>query len=144
MSATHYRIHAKANEMVVAEFRKGNSTEYTIHRGDPLGTLIKADGFVTFHKFPSMEKAEEKLSEGQHRTPPKGYPTDKDQYAVPEFYLFPINNEEHTRAALGYFSHHKWKPEEHKKRAASKILRAAKKFGIDVDKDSDVYEAAHG
>lgn len=78
----------------------------------------------------------------EHKRPPKGYPKDKDQYAVPEFYLFPINNEEHTRAAIGYFSHHAWKPKEHKEEAARRIMRAAKKFGIQIDKDDDVARAA--
>ncbi|MHB1644727.1 MAG: DUF6582 domain-containing protein [Acidithiobacillus sp.] len=90
-------------------------------------------------KNPDLRKD---LTTGEHKSPPKGYPKDKDKYAVPEFYLFPINNEEKTRAAIGYFSHHAWKPEEHKEEAARRILRAAKKFGIQVDKKSDVTRAA--
>ena len=84
-----------------------------------------------------------KLKEGEHHTPPKGYPESKREYAVPEYYMFPIDDEEHVRAALSYFSKHPWKPSEHKKEAAKRILSAAKKHGIHVSKDSDVYRAAH-
>ncbi len=94
---------------------------------------------VEYHTFPVSKK----LSEGEHQTPPKGYPEDKDDYAVPEFYLFPIDTEEHVRAALSYFDKHAWKPEEHKKKAAKRILEAAKKFKIDVSEDSNVYKEAH-
>lgn len=94
---------------------------------------------VEFEVFPLSKK----LEEGEHDSPPKGDPSDKEDYAVPEFYLFPINDEEHVRAAIGYFSKHPWKPEEHKEEAAKRILSAAKKFGIEVSEDSDVYKAAH-
>jgi hypothetical protein len=90
-------------------------------------------------KNPDLRKD---LSTGEHNSPPDGYPKDRNQYAVPEFYLFPINNEEKTRAAIDYFSHHAWKPKEHKEEAARRILRSAKKFGIKVSKDSDVVRAA--
>lgn len=78
-----------------------------------------------------------------HKSPPKGYPKERSKYAVPEEYLFPINNAEHTRAAIGYFSSHEWKTSEHKGKAARRILAAARKFGIEVSKDSDVARAAH-
>ena len=84
------------------------------------------------------------LGQGEHRSPPEGYPKDQSQYAVPEYYMFPINNAERTRAAISYFPHHAWKPDEHKEEAAKRILRAAKKFGIDVSDASEVTEAAKG
>lgn len=66
------------------------------------------------------------LSQGQHHTPPKGYPTDKDDYAVPEYYEYPIDRK-HIHAAISYFDKHKWKTSEHKRRAARRILDRAKK-----------------
>lgn len=73
----------------------------------------------------------------KHDSPPKGYPKDRNQYAVPETYDFPINDTAHTRAAITYFDKHPWKSREQKREAAKRILRAAKKFGIDVsDKDN--------
>jgi hypothetical protein len=79
----------------------------------------------------------------ERNSPPKGYPKDKSQYAVPEEYLFPINDKEHTKAAISLFSKHKFKDEEQKRKAAKRILKAAKEFGIEVSKDTNVYKAAH-
>jgi len=85
-----------------------------------------------------------KLKQGQHETPPKGKPKDRSQYAVPEHYEFPVNDAKHVRAALAYFDKHKWESPEVKRKAAKRILSAAKKFGVEVSEDSNVYRAAHG
>ena len=87
--------------------------------------------------------SEEKLSTGQHKTPPKGYPTNREDYAVPEFWMFPIDNEERVEAAIKLYGKHNWKEEEHPKEAAKRILSRAKKYGITVGKDSEVWKAAH-
>lgn len=39
-----------------------------------------------------------------HKSPPKGYPEDREQYADPENYKYPIDDE-HIRAAIAYFNH---------------------------------------
>lgn len=87
--------------------------------------------------------AKKDLKQGEHHTPPKGYPTDKEDYAVPEYYEFPIDRK-HIHAAISYFSSHKWESSEMKRRAAKRILARAKKYGVDVSDDSDVARAAHG
>ncbi len=84
-----------------------------------------------------------KFSEGQHASPPAGYPENPDEYAVPHFFMFPIDTAKRVRSALAYFNKHEWKPEEHKNNAARRILRAAKKFGINVNENDEVYRAAH-
>lgn len=84
------------------------------------------------------------LRQGEHDTAPKGDPKDRADYADPEHYAFPIDTHEHVRAAISYFNKHNWSASEHKARAARRILRAAKKFGIDVSRDSDVARAAKG
>ena len=90
-----------------------------------------------------FQLARESLSEGQHDTPPKGYPKDRKEYAVPEFWEFPVDTPKRVRAALTYFSKHKWRSDEEKKKAAKIILTAAKRFGIKTATDTDVYKAAH-
>lgn len=126
--------------VVVFEDGRGRSQAVTI-KG--FGKTEVGLAFIpASHRWIPLSK--KKLSEGEHRSPPEGYPKDKDSYAVPKYYLFPIDDEEHTRAAIGYFSKHDWKPDEHKEEAAKRILRAAKKFGIKVSDDSDVARAAHG
>ncbi len=92
---------------------------------------------------PYLSMSEEKLNTGEHASPPKGYPTDPDLYAVPEFYMFPIDTKEHVHSAISYFSKHEWLEHQNKKKAAKRILAAAKKFDIHVSEDSEVYKAAH-
>jgi hypothetical protein len=77
----------------------------------------------------------------ERKSPPKGYPKDKRQYAVPEKYMFPIDRK-HIRAAIKLFGHHKWESEELKRKAARRIVNAARKYGIHVDPDSEVGRAA--
>lgn len=89
------------------------------------------------------KEALEKLESGQHKSPPKGYPTDKSEYADPEFYEFPLDTPKRVKAALAYFDKHKWHSPERKKEAAKRILAKAKKFDISVSKDTNVYKEAH-
>ncbi len=85
-----------------------------------------------------------KSGQTPRKSPPEGYPESKDEYAVPDKYLFPISTESHVRSAIGYFSAHHWEPSDDKKGAANRILRAAKRFGIEVNQSSDVYRSAKG
>lgn len=77
------------------------------------------------------------------KSPPKGYPEDRSEYAVPDEYEFPIDGK-HIHAAIGYFSSHRFKDESQKRSAAKRILHAARKHGVHVDDDSDVARAANG
>lgn len=112
--------------------------------------LLYVDAPVKIHKTSpifSISKIESptqlsRLSEGERASVPEGYPEDRSQYAVPEYYMFPIDTEKHVRSAIKLFAHHDWEPKENKKRAAQRILRAAKKFGVDVGEDSEVYRTA--
>jgi hypothetical protein len=86
---------------------------------------------------------EGKLRTGEHHTPPKGYPTKRSQYAIPESYTFPIDSAKRVRSAMAYFTKHSFRNSDQKRRAASRIIRAAKKFGIEVSKDSNVWKTTH-
>jgi hypothetical protein len=128
--------------VVKAAFPDGK-VKYEIFRFSAgLDAARLADGLEKAESFSLMGIiAKKKLGQGEHHTPPKGYPTDRSQYAVPEFYMFPIDRK-HIHAAISYFPHHAWKPKENKARAARRILRAAKRFGVKVSPDSEVYQAA--
>ena len=74
--------------------------------------------------------------EGGHDSPPKGYPKDKGKYADPKNYRYPIDTEEHVRAALSYIGQKKNEHGYSSSELASvkgRIHRAAKKFGIEVE-----------
>ncbi len=86
--------------------------------------------------------SKKELPQGEHKSPPKGYPRDKSQYADPEHYMFPIDSEKHVRAAIAYFNKHHWSAAEHKAKAAKRIVAAARRMGIHVDPKSGVGRAA--
>lgn len=79
---------------------------------------------------------------GGHGKTPKGYPDKSSEYADPKRKAYPIDRK-HIHAAITYFGKyaHRYSPEE-RKRIAGRILNAAKKFGIEVGKNSEVREAA--
>ncbi len=94
--------------------------------------------------YVELIKAEQKkLRTGEHHTPPKGYPTNRSDYAVPSKYVMPIDKK-HINPALHYFSRHKFANPAEKRTAAIRILNRAKKYGIKVDPNSIVAQAAHG
>jgi len=76
-----------------------------------------------------------------HKSPPKGYPKKKVQYADPKNYKYPLDTEKHVRAAWSYIH----MPRNRKMYTASelaameaKIKRAGKKYGIDFrDEEED-------
>lgn len=84
-----------------------------------------------------------KASDIEHKTPPKGHretgATGKADYADPERYKYPVHTEKNARAALAYFSKPKNRTgysEMEVKKIARKIIRACKKFKIDIDEDT--------
>ena len=101
------------------------------------GKLLKSELF-----WACMAKAH--LKQGEHDSAPAGYPRDRNDYADPEHWAFPINDATRVRAALAYFDKHKWDTPADKKRAATRILTAAHKYGIQVSRTDEVYRAAHG
>jgi mannose-6-phosphate isomerase-like protein (cupin superfamily) len=71
-----------------------------------------------------------------HKTPPEGYPEQKKEYGSPNEYKYPLDTEEHVRAALAYFSKPKnygMYSEDERKAIWGRIVKAAKKIGIVVD-----------
>jgi hypothetical protein len=54
----------------------------------------------------------------------------------------PIPDESHARNAIARFGQTDFESKAAKRRAAEKILAAAKRHGIDVDEDSDVVKAS--
>lgn len=80
-----------------------------------------------------------KVQETGHQAPPKEHreegATQRSQYADPENYKYPLHSKKNVRAAISYFSQSKnssmYSPEKRRK-MWGRILRAAKRFGINV------------
>jgi len=70
-----------------------------------------------------------------HKSPPKGYPSTKDEYADPKNYKYPINSKSRVLAAWRYINKsHNQAGYSSGEVAAIKgrIKRAAKKYGLDL------------
>jgi uncharacterized protein DUF6582/ClpP protease-like protein len=77
--------------------------------------------------------------QGAPQSPPKGYPTSRDQYADPENYKYPIDTAARTRSAWSYIN----KSENRSGYSAAeltyienRIKSAARKFGIKIAEDT--------
>lgn len=73
--------------------------------------------------------------EGAPKSPPKGYPESRDDYADPTNYKYPIDTEAHVRAAWSYINqadNRKGYSAEELSAIEGRIKRAAQKFGIEI------------
>ena len=71
---------------------------------------------------------------------------DRDQFAYVDRdggEHLPIHDESHVRNAISRFSQTDFQSQNAKEEAARKIMRAAKRHGIEVDEDSEVVKASH-
>ena len=128
----HYdspRFFGSMTAMTMTDFKK------KVKESD--GKLLKSTLF-----WACMEKSH--LKQGDHDSAPAGYPRDRNDYADPDNWAFPINTEARVKSALAYFDKHKWATPADKKRAATRIMTAASKYGIQVSRTDEVYRAAHG
>lgn len=111
---------------------------------------LKADGMfgTPFHWSKTMDAYFAytalgwSLDKADRKSPPKGYPQERSQYAVPDKWMFPIDRK-HIHAAISYFPSHHWKDAD-KGAAGRRIMAAARRFGVHVSPDSDVGTAARG
>lgn len=80
-----------------------------------------------------------------HKSPPKGYPKDKNKYAIPDEFKYPIDTKAHVQAAMSYWSNPKnrkgYSMEEQKK-IAQRISSAAKKFKKEVNPEKTIGKLA--
>ena len=83
---------------------------------------------------PEAPPEKKRLPQGAHRTPPEGYPKDRSQYAIPEWYALPIDTPKHAADAASRFpqmdEYRSMSPEE-RKRAWRRIVAAERRFGIE-------------
>lgn len=91
--------------------------------------------YVIKSNLPGKPLGEKPLPTGAHRSPPKGYPEKRTEYASPNEYKYPLDTEAHVRAAISYFSMPKNSAKygsEERKAIWKRIVRAAKKTGIEL------------
>ena len=83
----------------------------------------------------TSEDSTVEADKAERKSPPKGYPSDPSQYLDPQGWKYPVDTEEHVRAALSYLSQEsnasKYSDSQ-LKTMWSKLKAAANKFGITV------------
>ena len=107
--------------------------QHLLENPDPLDMKYIADSMSEAIKAKEAKQPGEK--QDAPKSPPKGYPESKDDYADPTNYKYPLDTEKHVRAAMGYLSQAdnaaKYGPEE-RKFMWRRIITAAKKYGIEL------------
>lgn len=61
-------------------------------------------------------------------------------YGLPKERKYPLNDANHVKSAIRFFKNC---PDNQKHILAIRICRAAKKYGVEISKDSDVYKWAY-
>ena len=92
--------------------------------------------FIRLAKLP-------KEKETGHKSAPKGYPEKASMYADPVNFKYPIDNEEHARAAWSYIhqarNRKKYTTDELNSMEA-RIRKQLKKFDVDIEEPKDAHK----
>lgn len=78
-----------------------------------------------------------------HKSAPKGYPEKSKMYADPVNFKYPIDSEEHARAAWSYIHqsrNRKGYSKEELKSMENRIRRALNKYGVDIEEEKDAHD----
>jgi hypothetical protein len=115
-------INTVISEMEEAELQKEASILHNI--------------FIKIAKLPK-EKA------SGHKSAPKGYPEKSKMYADPENFKYPIDSEEHARAAWSYIHqarNRKGYSASELKSMENRIRKALDKYGVDIEEEKDAHD----
>jgi hypothetical protein len=97
-------------------------------------TLYRVSGQVAPNwSTPYISAKQPGKKEGGNKTAPKGYPANKSQYADPTNFKYPLDTEEHVRAAWSYINkaeNQKGYSADELKFMMNKIKASMKKFKI--------------
>ena len=116
---------------------------YNVHAVEELVYRLATE-HVRLHKSAALPGQPDKnkplkKKRGAHRTAPKGYPQNRSDYAIPGEYKYPLDTEEHVRAAISYFSKPKnaeMYSEKQQQAIWGRIKRAAEQRGISLGEES--------
>ena len=92
--------------------------------------------FVKIAKLP-------KEQDTGHKSAPKGYPIKPSKYADPKNFKYPIDSEEHARAAWSYIHqsrNRKGYSANELKSMENRIRKALEKYGVDIEEEKDAHD----
>jgi hypothetical protein len=138
LETLHEQLKAEHEELASNDASQLDPPEHWLEKPEPLKEAELIESLDECEKITEAKQPGEK--KGAPKSPPKGYPSSRSQYADPKNYKYPLDTEKHVRAALGYFSKPAnrskggYTPEE-QKFMWRRIIRAAKKYDIELSPD---------
>jgi hypothetical protein len=84
-----------------------------------------------------------KEKETGHKSAPKGYPEKAKMYADPVNFKYPIDTEDHARAAWSYIHqsrNRKGYSAEELKSMENRIRKALDKYGVNIEEEKDAHD----
>jgi hypothetical protein len=103
---------------------------------------MEKEASVLHKVFMKIAKIPQEMESG-HKSAPKGYPEKAKSYADPKNFKYPIDSEEHARAAWSYIHqarNRKGYSAEELKSMESRIRKALEKYGVDIHEEEDAHQ----
>ena len=103
---------------------------------------LQKEASILHEIFIKIAKLPKEKSTG-HKSAPKGYPEKSKMYADPVNFKYPIDSEEHARAAWSYIHqsrNRKGYSKEELKSMENRIRRALNKYGVDIEEEKDAHD----
>jgi hypothetical protein len=91
--------------------------------------------------FVRLAKLPEEMEKG-HKSAPKGYPEKAKMYADPKNFKYPIDTEQHARAAWSYIhqaKNRKGYSASELKSMEARIRKALEKYNVDIEESEDAH-----
>lgn len=86
-----------------------------------------------------------RLLRNANATPPKGYPKDRNKYAIPSEYKYPLDTTARIKSAMAYWANSRQRKgytKDEVQSVARRIINAARKKKIAITKGSQLWKVA--
>ena len=103
---------------------------------------MEKEASILHNVFLKLSKIPKEKETG-HKSAPKGYPEKAKMYADPVNFKYPIDSEEHARAAWSYIHqarNRKSYSKEELKSMENRIRKALNKYGVDIEEEKDAHD----
>lgn len=102
---------------------------------------MEKEASILHEVFMKIAKIPQEMETG-HKSAPKGYPKDTKQYADPKNFKYPIDTEQHAKAAWSYIhqsKNRKGYTSEELKSMEARIRKALEKYDVDIEEAKDAH-----
>jgi hypothetical protein len=102
---------------------------------------MEKEASILHSVFMKLAKIPQEMESG-HKSAPKGYPKDTKQYADPKNFKYPLDTEQHVRAAWSYIHQAKNRKNysaSELKSMEARIRKALDKYDVDIEESEDAH-----